>query len=193
MAYRGRRSGWTANIKAMTASKYVFTLALATGLVLGPAVPAGALATWTLVPSPNAAGSNELLGVAGTGAADAWAVGRVVDFSARPATSRSQVLRWNGSAWVRFPHPSFNGSHQLVDVDARATNDVWAVGNRQDSTGAGHTLVERWDGTRWSVVPSPNPGTGSNLTGVTTVPTAPSTLGPSARTAHPARQSATPN
>jgi hypothetical protein len=39
----------------------------------------------------------------------------------------------------------------LGDVDAVSSNDVWAVGG----VGLG-TLVERWNGSAWSVVPSPN-------------------------------------
>lgn len=37
---------------------------------------------------------------------------------------------------------------------ALAANDVWAAGN---------TLVEHWDGTRWSVVPIPNLGPGGSI------------------------------
>jgi hypothetical protein len=33
-----------------------------------------------------------------------------------------------------------------------------AVGSRSTSNGAAATLIESWDGTSWTVVPSPNPG-----------------------------------
>jgi hypothetical protein len=42
------------------------------------------------------------------------------------------------------------------------TRDVWAVGERQDNAGTFRTLVEHWNGRRWSVVPSPNPGATGN-------------------------------
>jgi hypothetical protein len=46
-----------------------------------------------------------------------------------------------------------------------AANDVWDVGGSD-----GETLVEHWDGSIWSVVPSPNVGTGGNsLSGVAVV------------------------
>jgi hypothetical protein len=52
-------------------------------------------------------------------------------------------------------------------VDAFASNDVWAVGYSTHS-GRQRTLIERWNGTQWRVVTSPNAGTsGDNvLTGV---------------------------
>jgi hypothetical protein len=48
-----------------------------------------------------------------------------------------------------------------------AANDVWAVGSYNDGT-INQTLIVHWDGTGWSIVPSPNVNTGSNyLNGVT--------------------------
>ena len=151
--------------------KTVTTIALAGGLALAAAAPAAAQATWVAVPSPNAAGSNELLGVAGADATHAWAVGRVVDFGVRPPTYRSVLLRWTGAAWAPDPHPRFAGNHQLSGVDARAADDAWAVGSFYEGY-AGRTLVEHWDGARWSVVasPNPNPGGGNHLAGVKAVP-----------------------
>jgi hypothetical protein len=148
-------------------------MAVAAGVVLVGAAPARAHATWTVVPSPNAAGSNELLAVAAADPTHVWAVGRVVDFGPRPPTFRSLLLRWNGAAWTADPHPRFSGNHQLAGVDAASATDAWAVGSFSEGY-AGRTLVERWDGTRWSVVASPNPNpTGSNhLAAVKVVPNA---------------------
>src|SRR5207244_7385873 len=39
---------------------------------------------------------------------------------------------------------------------------AWAVGYRLNSTGHYRTLAERWDGTRWRILPTPNPGPGDN-------------------------------
>jgi hypothetical protein len=44
--------------------------------------------------------------------------------------------------------------------------DAWAVGSTIHLPFSGRTLVQHWDGTSWSIVPSPNPsgrGLGSNL------------------------------
>jgi hypothetical protein len=45
-------------------------------------------------------------------------------------------------------------------------NNVWAVGNTDN--GPVKTLIEHWDGTSWTVVPSPSPGSGfdDELSGV---------------------------
>jgi len=54
-----------------------------------------------------------------------------------------------------------NGSRQvneLHSVSALAENDVWAVGVSYNTERTlGSTLIEHWNGSRWSVVPSPNP------------------------------------
>jgi hypothetical protein len=61
-------------------------------------------------------------------------------------------------------------TNYLYGVDAVSANDVWAVGAYADSTGPAQTLVLHWDGTAWTVVPSPNRGTTDNkLYGVAAV------------------------
>ena len=55
-------------------------------------------------------------------------------------------------------------------MSAGSANDVWAVGLYQNTGGVVHTLVEHWDGTAWSVIPSPNTGTYDNsLVGVASI------------------------
>jgi hypothetical protein len=52
-------------------------------------------------------------------------------------------------------------------VAARGAKDIWAVGVVSGSPGP-KTLTEHWNGTKWSIVASPNPGPfGSFLAGVT--------------------------
>jgi hypothetical protein len=47
---------------------------------------------------------------------------------------------------------------------------VWAAGDHI-SSGPDHTLIEHWNGTKWSVMSSPNKGTGDNyFFAVTAVP-----------------------
>src|SRR3954452_22478580 len=68
-----------------------------------------------------------------------------------------------GPAWsaVTAPNPG-SAADVLTAVAAVSANDVWAVGYYSNTAGIPQTLVERWNGTAWSVVPSPNPGAGSN-------------------------------
>jgi hypothetical protein len=130
--------------------------ALSGGLLLVNASGAGAQATWSQIPSPNSPGSNELLGAAASDAANVWAVGRVVSDS-NPSTWSSLVLRWNGTAWSSVPHPHFSTNHVLQGVDAPASNDAWAVGSRWVTTGGVRTVIQHWDGLRWTLDRSPNP------------------------------------
>ena len=54
-----------------------------------------------------------------------------------------------------------NGSRQVNElhgVSALAENDVWAVGVSYNTERTrGSTLIEHWNGSTWSVIPSPNP------------------------------------
>jgi hypothetical protein len=44
-----------------------------------------------------------------------------------------------------------------------SASDAWAVGQAYPASQGVTTLIEHWDGTSWSVVPTPNVGQGSNL------------------------------
>ena len=50
--------------------------------------------------------------------------------------------------------PVINGS-ELLAAAAIAHNDIWAVGVVRDISGTASTLAEHFDGTSWSVVPTP--------------------------------------
>ena len=54
--------------------------------------------------------------------------------------------------------------NELHSVSALAENDVWAVGVSYNiERTLGSTLIEHWNGSRWSVVPSPNPSGTLNI------------------------------
>ena len=59
--------------------------------------------------------------------------------------------------------------NQLESVQAISPTNVWAVGQAVNSStlASQGTLIEHWNGTSWSVVPSPSPGSGEYLNGVT--------------------------
>jgi hypothetical protein len=111
---------------------------------------------WTLVPSPDPAEDSTLWGVAGSSAADVWAVGGgLADFP----SERRLIEHWDGQSWsVAFHDP--NRHARLYGVDATSTSDAWTVG----WDGLRNTeLVMRWDGSSWRVIRSPLPGSGSIL------------------------------
>lgn len=70
-----------------------------------------------------------------------------------------------GGDWQVVSSP--NGTkaiNELHGVSAVADNDVWAVGASYDTERVtALTLIEHWNGTQWSVVPSPNPSSTTNV------------------------------
>jgi hypothetical protein len=128
--------------------------------VASPAWSASApVRSWTVVPSPSPGGErNTLYAVAALAIDDAWTVGAATT----DGVSQTLILHWDGTAWSRVPSPSpLNAANILRGVVALASDDVWAVGTALNSFTPGSrqfALIEHWDGTRWSIVPSPNPG-----------------------------------
>lgn len=116
---------------------------------------------WSIVPSPDLSSiSSVLFGVIAIAPNDAWAVGR---YYQSPA-SVTLTMHWNGTQWSVMPSPNLGPrTNQLSDVLAISTNDVWAVGYYCCDTGnPSQTLAMHWDGTQWTIVPSPNPGNANN-------------------------------
>src|SRR5207244_2069096 len=77
----------------------------------------------------------------------------------------------NGSTWRIVPSPNPGAGNNELDTVAAsgargAANDVWAVGTYYASGGPYHTLIEHWNGSSWSAVPSPP---GGSLFGVEAV------------------------
>jgi len=107
---------------------------------------------WTVERTPNPDPSIDRLDAVSALAPDnAWAVGR--------RSFATLAEHWDGVRWSVVGTP--NAPHQmsfLQGMTALSPTDIWAVGNTQTLDGvATGTLVEHWDGRRWSIVPSPNP------------------------------------
>jgi len=118
--------------------------------------------SWLLVPSVHVSAYNSLNGVAVVSQNDVWAVG---GRGSNVAGQISLIEHWDGAAWsvVSSPSPS-NDINDLLDVAAVAANDVWAVGTYNPSTtgGLSQTFVLHWNGSTWTRVDSPSPGTFKN-------------------------------
>jgi hypothetical protein len=118
---------------------------------------------WSIVPAnPAGVGSEKLWGVHGIKADDIWAVGEYYD----PLTEVTSPLakHWNGTTWANVPVQGPGTlKNVLRDVVALAPNDVRAVGSYYDYPYDFHTLIMHWNGTQWSVVNSPNPGSAANV------------------------------
>ena len=107
-----------------------------------------------------------LRGVAATSGSDVWAVGSM----SRITAVRPFVRHFNGSSWraVGAPNPGSHGS-ALQAVVAVGRDDAWAGGMTCTDGGCGaaggfgsRTLLEHWNGNRWTAVPTPSPGTATN-------------------------------
>jgi hypothetical protein len=78
------------------------------------------------------------------------------------------ILRLKRGVWKVSPSPSPGGtsnSDALQAVSAASKKDAWAVGWYGTPTGYNTTILH-WNGSAWSVVPSPNPGAWNFLYGV---------------------------
>jgi hypothetical protein len=116
---------------------------------------------WTVVPSPNFnKGYNELYGVDAVSSTDAWAVG--YHNIALYGSEKTMAMHWNGARWTIVPTRNLGqDANELLDVAALAPNDVWAVGFGASPSGdVAKPLIEHWNGTKWSLVRSPDVGSG---------------------------------
>jgi hypothetical protein len=100
-----------------------------------------------------------LHGVYCTSTANCWAVG-FQGSAMKPEVNR--VLHWNGRSWYRVSAPNPGGSTEddesgLAAVRCLTAKNCWAVGHTY------HNDIEKnqalhWNGKKWSVVRTPNPG-----------------------------------
>src|SRR5262249_29708292 len=117
-------------------------------------VPGVCETTWHRVPSPSPAhqsgDANQLSGVAAFSRTDAWAVGWSVSFGG--SGYKTLAEHWDGTRWSVVPTANTAmRNNTLRGVSVLAPDDVWAVGQQDDGSGNAMTLVEHWDGHRWSV------------------------------------------
>jgi len=115
---------------------------------------------WSVVSSPSPGSeSSGLEAVSAITDNDVWAVG---NYSSGGA-SQTLTMRWNDGQWTVISSPNAGaGSNSLYGLSVRSANDIWAVGNYSGSGGVDQTLLMRWNGSLWSILPTPNPGTVDN-------------------------------
>jgi hypothetical protein len=117
---------------------------------------------WTKVQLPASNVYQAINGLVAIASDDVWAVGYAsTDALNRPY--RPNVMHWDGTAWSVQPYlaPPGADSSALVSVTGDGVGGLLAVGYAVYD-GQKRTLVERFDGTAWSVVPSPSPGAEDN-------------------------------
>jgi hypothetical protein len=120
-----------------------------------------------------------LSAISADGPDDVWAVGGY--FPHGSSVFKPYSLHFNGTTWSIATLPQVSGAssatqYEFGSVVANSPTDVWAVGESYlsgvsfptASNSTSSTLIEHWNGTAWSVVPSPSPASHPFLTGVAT-------------------------
>src|SRR6266566_86126 len=107
--------------------------------------------TWSLQPTPTPAGGGALNSVSCTSPSACTAVGGRAD-------GTTLAERWNGTRWSIQPttDPSQGGA-TLSGVSCMSASACTAVGGSNAFTPNAGTLAERWNGTGWSIQPTPTP------------------------------------
>lgn len=124
---------------------------------------------WTEQVAPSPAHDNRLVSISGVASDDVWAVG----FSNDASGLREPLAEhWDGSTWTQVSlatsaaddvwDPPRADHSSFTSISAVSTAHVWAAGDSgfvkgDGSQGKVRTLIEHWDGTRWSIVQSPTP------------------------------------
>jgi len=111
--------------------------------------------TWSVVPSPKprpAYGeiAYSLLDVRALAPDDVWAAGTRTIEQGEHLFTLPLVEHWNGITWTA----TYSVPGQALDgIDALSANDVYAVG-----TDGAYPMVAHFDGSGWTLVPSPQQG-----------------------------------
>jgi hypothetical protein len=121
--------------------------------------------SWSQFPIPDVGTRQNMLnGVDALARNNVWAVG----YSTSSGSQKTLIERWNGTQWgvVTSPNAGTSGDNVLTSVDALSGTNAWAVGSSRAATSR-KSLIQRWNGTSWTIVSSPNSGTsGNSLLGV---------------------------
>jgi hypothetical protein len=113
-------------------------------------------ASWSVVSSPNTSTSddNALYGVSCLSRSFCEAAGN----SNNGSIDQTLIEQWNGASWsiVASPNASTVGDNDLSAVSCVTTSLCQAVGDSENSSDVGSTLVLQWNGSAWAITPSPN-------------------------------------
>ena len=133
------------------------------GGVKGTPVSMSCPSAWNVVPSPSIGNmDNNLAAVSAGSATDAWAIGSYIP--SNNAILQAMGEHFDGTSWTEFPLPNVGpNENSLLGVSELPSGHAWAVGYDVNAEFAQKTLVEHYDGTTWSVIPSPSPGAEQNI------------------------------
>ena len=122
--------------------------------------------SWTHIPTPSVgSGANQLNGVLALAPNDVWTVGFSTPVAPpQEVPTLTLIEHFDGTSWSVVPSPNVGPnsefqSNRLFGLAANSPTDIWAFGSffAQDGSGQQGTLLEHWDGTKWTIQPSPDP------------------------------------
>lgn len=137
--------------------RFVGALLAVAGSCAAISAPASAQG-WSIQPTPVPAGAvlTNLLSVSCPSSRVCTAVGIYATSSAVAAVAE----RWNGSRWTieHTPNPVGATSSALSSVSCTSRAACIAVGSDYGNPAVQYPLVERWNGSSWSIEATPNSG-----------------------------------
>jgi hypothetical protein len=112
---------------------------------------------WATVPSPNeGVAVDYMISVSMAAPDDVWAVGYHIAVIGFDQPYQTSSWHYDGTEWTLVDAPDMSqGNNYLRGVLAVPGRGAWAVGF-WDTGAELRTLIERWNGSSWVVVPSPN-------------------------------------
>ena len=149
--------------RAVALSTLVLIVAAMLGstVVVSTRTAEAATSGWYVATVPGTGADDVLIGSTCANALQCWAVGiTLVNIGSSQSYPSPLVEAWNGTTWTLVPLPLPGGEGGgLFDATCVNGSDCWAVG-AVVATGSGNptgTLTEHWNGSSWSVTPSPTP------------------------------------
>jgi hypothetical protein len=112
---------------------------------------------WHTLASPNEGITVDYLSSVSMSAPnDVWAVGYHIEVIGVDQPYQTSSLHWDGTSWKLVDAPDVNQENNyLRGVVAIPGKGAWAVGFWDTGTQL-RTLIERWTGSSWTIVASPN-------------------------------------
>jgi hypothetical protein len=123
---------------------------------------------WSIASSPNPGPNGDFLyGVSCPSTSSCTATG----YYSNGSIDQTLIENWNGATWSTTTSPNEGTAHNiLATISCASASNCMTAGYYQNGSLTQQTLIERWDGTTWSITPSPNPGSGDNSVGAVSCP-----------------------
>ena len=123
-------------------------------------------AGWTVQPAPMlGAGDNTYGSVAAVSKNDVWAVGNYLPDAAgsNGDATLSTAAHFDGTKWTWTPTVNSGPNFTTLFGVAATPGHAWAVGVALDAKFEAHSVVESWNGSRWTIAPAPRLDTSRDL------------------------------